>query len=211
MKPSRSACVLAFALALAWPTAAHADAPPGESSQTLFGSRTRHGGYGAPETKLTTMTGDAAFLAGAQGGWIIDGQVVLGVAGYALLSTHTPDPLLRRPTGDSQLELGYGGARIGYVLRPQKIVHVGFGVLLGGGGLAVATKNPARASGYDTHDAAGFIAIEPQVELELNLTPHVRLALGASYRYLGDTVLPGLRDSDLSGPSAALALKIGVF
>lgn len=204
-------CAVVATLALAWPAAALADATPNEGSQTLFASRTRHGGYGAPELKMTTITGDAAVLAGAQGGWVIDGQIVLGVAGYALMSTHTPDALLRRPTGDSRLELGYGGLRVSYVLRPEKVVHFTVSTIIGGGGLAIATKNPARANGIETHDGAGFIALEPQIEAEINLTPYVRLALGASYRYLGDTVLPGLRASDLSGPAGGLALKIGVF
>lgn len=211
MMRRRNLCALAAALGVAvWAAPARADTNT-ESSQTVFGTATRHGGYGAPELKMTTITGDAAILAGAQGGWIIDGKVVIGVAGYALMSTHTPNAALWRATGESRLELGYGGLRVSYVLLPQNVVHFTFSTIVGGGGLAIATKNPARSNGIETHDGAGFIALEPQVEAEINLTPYVRLALGASYRYLGDTVLSGLRASDLSGPAGGLAVKIGVF
>jgi hypothetical protein len=185
-----------------------------EQDQTLLGRQTRHGGYGAPETKLTTLTGDAAMLVGAQAGWIIDRHFIIGAAGYGLVTTHSPVAELQRPTGPSRIELGYGGPRIGYIYRPSSLVHFSVGMLIGAGGMRIATRNPAADNGdggYDHHDSTVFFAMEPQLEAELNVARHVRLGIGGSYRYIESTGKPGLRSSDLSGPAASLAVKIGYF
>jgi hypothetical protein len=157
------------------------------------------------------MTGDVAVLVGAQAGWIVDRHLVIGGAGYGLVSNHTPVEDLQSSTGSSRIELGYGGPRLAWIIEPTQIVHVTVGTLIGAGGVDIATKDPARASGYNHHDSAAFFALEPQAELEVNVATYVRVAVGASYRYLGDTGKPGLHASDLSGPAASLAVKIGYF
>lgn len=209
----------ALVLSIFAPRAARADEPEGapspapesEVDRTVFDSKTRHGGYGAPETKITTMTGDAAVLVGGQGGWIINRHFIIGGAGYGLASRHTPDMQLQRPTGASRIELGYGGPRVAYVFQPASLVHLTVGVLVGAGALTIATRAPANDDGFDHHDSAGFFALEPQAEMDINLAKFVRLALGGSYRYLGSSGKPGLAASDLSGPAGSIAIKLGVF
>ena len=191
-------------------TSASSTAEP-EADQTLFRSGTHHGGYGAPETKLTTVTGEAAVLVGVQAGSIIDKHFVIGGAGYGLASTHTPVAELQGTTGPSRIELGYGGPRLGYVFAPKQVVHFTLGALVGAGGVSISTKDPAKESGFDHHDTVAFFALEPQAEMEVNLSRYVRMAVGGSYRYIGDTGKPGLHASDLSGPAASLAVKIGYF
>jgi hypothetical protein len=187
-------------------------APPAaaEEDQTLLGRGAHHGGYGAPEVKLTTLTGDAALLVGGQGGWIINKRLLVGAAGYGLTTSHTPLPELTRPYGSSQIMFGYGGPRLGLVFASQRVLHATIGVLVGAGGVGVMSHDVAQDK-YRTHNGAAFFALEPQVELEINVHHNFRLALSGAYRYIGNTDQPGLRSSDLSGPSAGLALKFGVF
>jgi hypothetical protein len=180
------------------------------NDQTLLGPRTHHGGYGGPEMKATTMVGDPAIFVGGQAGWIIDRQLVLGGAGYGLASSHSPDAPLLRPEGPSRLQLGYGGFRVGWIVAPKQLVHFTASVLVGGGGVTVVTHDLA-ADRYGSHNSAAFFALEPAIDMEVNLARWLRLGVGASYRYLGNTGQPGLQAVDLSGPAAGVALRFGVF
>jgi hypothetical protein len=190
------------------PIAPASDTPAGD--HTLLGGRTSHGGYGGPEMKVTTMTGEAAILVGGQAGWIINRHLLLGGAGYGLATSHSPTPDLARPEGPSRLGLGYGGLRLGWIFATENLVHLTAAVLVGAGGVTVATHN-LSADRWDTHNSEAFFALEPQVELELNLARYVRLALSGSYRYIGNTGTAGLQASDLSGPAGGVIAKFGVF
>lgn len=192
-------------------TSAEPTAAAPERDQTLFQGRVHHGGYGGPESKITTLTGDVAFLLGGQAGWVIDKRLVLGMAGYGLVTTHTPAEQLQSPTGPSRIDLGYGGARAAWIFAPAQLVHFTVGALIGAGGVGVSTKDPSANNGRRSHDAEAFFAFEPQGEVEVNLFRYLRVAASGSFRYLSDTGKPGLHASDLSGPSASLALKIGYF
>jgi hypothetical protein len=88
-----------------------------EPDRLLLPGKVKHGGYGAPEVKFTTMTGDPAVLVGFQGGWIINHGFVIGAAGYGLSTTHDAPAALSLPSTRSTLQFGYGGPRLGYVIR----------------------------------------------------------------------------------------------
>jgi hypothetical protein len=160
--------------------------------------------------KATAMTGEPAILVGGQAGWIVSRHFLLGGAGYGLATTHSPASELARPEGPSRLGLGYGGVRVGWIFATEELVHLTAAVLVGGGGVTVMTHNLA-ADRWDTHNSEAFFALEPEVELELNLARNVRLAVTGSYRYVGNTGTVGLQSSDLSGPAGGLVAKFGVF
>lgn len=187
-------------------------APPerDQEDRLLLGGPTRHGGYGAPEMKVTSMTGEGAILVGGQGGWIINHAFVVGAAGYGLATEHTAPATLSRVDGRSTIQLGYGGPRVSYILRPHDPVHFTFGMLIGAGGYAITTREYAT-NARRTHDTAAFLALEPQVEAEANLLRHLRIAIGLAYRYIGATDTPGMKQSDLSGVAGSVLVKAGVF
>jgi hypothetical protein len=56
-----------------------------------------------------------------------------------------------------------------------------------------------------------FFVVEPEVAVEANMTNFMRIALGASYRYVTGVQQPGLSTATLSSPAASLAFKFGVF
>jgi hypothetical protein len=181
-----------------------------EEDRILIAPGAHHGGYGGPEMKLTSMVGEPALLVGGQAGWIIDRRLVIGGAGYGLASDHSPGAALERPEGPSRLNLGYGGVRAAWIIEPRRIVHASAALFVGAGGLSVVTHDLTTGR-YDTHHASPFFALEPSLEVELNVARFVRVALIGSYRYLGDTRQPGLHSVDLSGPAAALAIRFGSF
>jgi hypothetical protein len=186
------------------PPVATTTAPP-PKEETLFGDHVDHGGYGAPELKVTSVADSGALLAGAHGGWIINHHLVLGGGGYGL-TTDVPSPSVLQPAnGGAKLTMAYGGLRFGAILAPHSIVHVAMSMLVGGGNAGSATSSGAA------HRSDTFWVVEPDVALEANLARNVRLTAGFEYRIVGGTEVPGLTATNLSGPAGSLAVKFGVF
>jgi hypothetical protein len=118
----------------------------------------------------------------------------------------------------STLEMGYGGLRLGYLLMPKSVVHLGFGLLIGGGGVAALSKDqlPVVKNGavsyerrVDNSDA--FFVTEPEIEAEINVTNFMRVAVSGSYRFVAGIHSPGLSSWDIAGPAAGVALRFGSF
>jgi hypothetical protein len=181
-----------------------------EPDRVLLPGKAKHGGFGGPELKLTTMTGDAAILMGGQGGWIINHGFVIGGAGYGLTTTHDAPATLSRPNTRSSLQFGYGGLRLSYIVRPHDVVHFTMGLLVGAGGYSILSRNDA-ADSHMMHDGRAFFVTEPQGEIETNVLRYLRVGFGFSYRFIGTRSVPGLDASDLSGPAASILVKAGVF
>ena len=181
-----------------------------EPDRVLLPGKVKHGGFGAPKVKLTTMIGEPALLVGGQGGWIINHGFVIGAAGYGLSTTHDAPAAYAPANTRSTLQFGYGGPRLGYIFRSHDVVHLTLGVLVGGGGYTILSRNAAADDTY-THGGRGFFVLEPQAELETNVLRFLRVGFGISYRYVGTKAVPYLETADLSGPAASLVAKLGSF
>jgi hypothetical protein len=188
------------------------------AAETIFKGKVKHGGYGAPAMKVTAVNGEAAIMPGIQGGWVINHSFVLGVAGYGL-ATRQDAPVGMRVDGrPSTLEMGYGGMRLGYLVMPQSVVHLGFGLLIGGGGIAALSKDelPVIRDG-DLHyerradNSDAFFVTEPEIEMEINVAQFMRVAVSGSYRFVTGIGSPGLSSWDIAGPAAGVAVRFGSF
>lgn len=197
----RTALAAALLLgSLAAPRVAHAE---GESY--YLGGRLVSGGYGAPEIKATTLAGDGVVLAGGEAGWILAHSLVLGAGGYTTLTNVVAPASLQAPTGDARLGLGYGGIRAAAIFADESRLHGVFGVLVGGGS---AWSENGHAS---IHRLDGFLVIEPELNLELNVTHFLRVALGGGYRFAANGDVAGFSPSRLGGPVALMAVRLGEF
>lgn len=177
-----------------------------EGQKTVLGYGVAHGGYGAPEVKLTSVSHTAAMLAGMQGGWIIGHRLVVGGAGYGLVSDVTSPSALQPTVGEkAHLSLGYGGLRLGAIIAPREAFHASVHMLVGGGGVGSQTKSGVA------HTTDSFFVLEPSVALESNLARHVHLQLSFGYRLVGGTETVGLTAASLSGPAGGLAVEFGEF
>jgi hypothetical protein len=163
-------------------------------------TKIHHGGYGAPEIKLTPIASNAGLFMGSQGGWIIDRTFVVGGAGYGLVNDVKPTI---GGVESAPLSIGYGGFRGGFVLFSERRIHLTGGVILGGGA--------ASAGPREQKQSAGFFVVEPDVAAELNVRSWLRLTLGGSYRFTNTPEGTGLRAAQLSGPAATFAVKFGSF
>ena len=60
-------------------------------------------------------------------------------------------------------------------------------------------------------DIDAFFVTEPALNILVNVTKHLRIGFGASYRFVGDVELPDLDNKDISGPAGIVTLKLGGF
>jgi hypothetical protein len=159
------------------------------------------GGFMELDLRFGDMMGEFAAFPGGRAAVLLKQRLYLGVGGAGLA---TDNAAIQGPVpGSTQpLRMGYGGMLVGYVIPTRSLVEVTADVLVGGGKV-----NPEHA---DVDDE--IFVFEPSAALQLRLAPRVvRLALGASYRFVGDVDLAGIEDSDLRGFTGTVSVRLGWF
>lgn len=185
--------------------------------QTLFGNgEVWHGGYGAGELKLTQLNGELGLMVGGRGGWIINSVFSIGGAGYGLVTNHKISDYYGKDSS-AYLRLGYGGVYLMYINQSDELIHFTVSTLIGAGS-ALYTKSWSELIDHDwnynkswNREITPFFIIEPGIGVELNLTSFMRIELGASYRIVSGVDMTRTKNSDITGPSGNLAIKIGKF
>ncbi len=200
-----------FALVVLFPVGALAQtAPP-----PLIVERVENAFVVAPDYKVTDIDGTVGQLAGAYAGRVFDEALMIGGAGYWLVS------------GSRGEELAYGGLLVGWS-APERVVGIRFGarglvgvgsgtlgrdISIRGGPVAIPDRRirfgglPGSQPGSSTVRILArddFFVFEPQVTAGADLFRHVTLNLGAGYRLTGFT---DALDDSLNGVTGNLALQ----
>jgi hypothetical protein len=216
MKRTFIACALAVAsasasLAGAQPREREPARDTADTEEELVSGPVEHGGYGAPEARVSTLFQKPVVFGGAQGGWILNHSIVIGGAGYAT-ARRSPDEIAPVGMEDPYVAVGYGGVRVAVVLFPKRLVHVSFATLVGGGGAQISEWDGSDSDEDDPPESTDeFFVMEPEAALEVNLWKHTRLAVAGSYRYVSMFRSDFVEAEDLRGPALGLALKFGKF
>ena len=191
---------------LLWSALVFMTLPIFAQEKTLISGDIESGGYGGPVLQVTQINKQSAVLVGGVGGWIINHTIVLGGGGYGLVTdvdTKYPDPFF----GSRYLSVGYGGLYIEYIASSDEVVHLTFGALVGGG--SVGFKNQDMFDVNRSMDQ--FFVLEPNIQINLNVTEFFRISAGANYRWVSGVQNAITSDADLSGPSGMLVLRFGTF
>lgn len=170
--------------------------------KTLAGRRFSSGGFGGPAFKLTRVNGQATFMFGGGGAWLINHVFAIGGGGYGMMVPVDPPA----PNEDLNLGIAYGGTFLEYIHRWEEVVHLTFSLFLGGGGATI--EDPETSENVEED---GFFVLEPGVNAELNILPQLRLTAGISYRYTAGVDMASLSSTDLNCFSFNLFLKFGRF
>jgi hypothetical protein len=170
--------------------------PAAGQQRTLVDDGFDSGGFGAPVIKFANAVDQFAVYVGGRGGWIINSTIMLGLGGYGLASDVTIDP---RFFG-RQMEFGYGGLDLEFIVASDALVHATVGALVGGGGVRPF---------WEPTDAV--FVLEPALNIELNMTSFMRLAVGGTYLWVTDIDTPTLRSDDLNSFTGTVQLKFGKF
>jgi hypothetical protein len=201
--------LLTFAAAA--PLAAQQPAPTVPAGdQVLVGLRPySHGGWFGVDTRITSLVGADAIIAGVRGGWLINRRLSVGLAAYGNVTTRINTGYTLPSGRTAGLEFAYGGLELGYITRPAKLLHMSLWSVVGGG--AVSFRDHAVEPGRSDLPVDGLFVVEPGVSTEVNVSRRVRIALGTSYRIIDGARLSGLERDALDGFATSLTFKVGKF
>jgi hypothetical protein len=207
---------------------ADAGQPPPTTQGPMIVERVHNGFLVAPEVKATEFDKRAEPLVGGSAGWVAAETLFIGGGGFWM-------PQKRQ----SDRELAYGGVVLQWFVVDGDRFGLSAKALFGGGEatlpetvtqyvypplpvpLPTAGRNsppaplPAPRLVTTTVRVRSDIAVaEPEINARLAFSKHVRLALGAGYRFAGsDWWRRNGFDRDagnrLSGPTATIGLQIG--
>ncbi len=160
--------------------------------ETLLGEETARGGFGAPLFTLTSIAGEPAVMIGGGGAGVVNHRFFFGGIGQGLVSSVSVD--------GSSIRMGYGGVWMGAILRPYRLVHGGFGLVLGAGSVSL-----------EVDDRQDFFLVEPQMFGELNVSTSFRMTLGILYRWVTHVRIGPVRTKDIRGMGLQLGFKFGAM
>jgi hypothetical protein len=180
--------------------------------QTLF-KKGKHanGGYGSLWGGYTQVDGKDGFCYGLSGAWLIGHTLGVGIAATGFLN----DYVLGHNLGSQyqSLQGAYGGLFIEPIIFGKFPVHVSFPCTFGIGGVAQLDARYWDHYDYEYtyRDSDLFFVAEPGIDLELNMLKHLRLGIGARYRFTSSTQLTDYSKDALNGFSLNLGIKFGKF
>jgi hypothetical protein len=175
---------------------------------TILSKNRSNGGYGALSFGYTQIDGKDAFLMGARGSWIIDHSFAIGFGGNGFVNNVNYNNW-RDNDLDYNLAGGYGGLYLEPILMPRLPVHISIPVLFGVG--AVAQVEDHEDWTYDDSRSDVFLVFEPSVELEFNMTRHLRLAGSLGYRFTSKIEMVDTNPDIMEGANIGLIMKFGKF
>lgn len=93
-----------------------------------------------------------------------------------------------------------------YTLFSKKLVHLTFPLYIGYGEVEMDNERGNPGLGE-----SNFFQVEPSALLEINLLKYMRLNIGTGYRFVGQMNYRNFNQSDISGLTGYVGLKVGLF
>lgn len=182
-----------------------------EKISTIFSKGRSNGGYGALSFGYTQIDGKDAFLMGARGSWIIDHSFAIGLGGCGFVNDVNYHGWLNNELNNN-LAGGYGGIYLEPIIAARLPVHISIPVLFGVGGIS-RIDNQQNWDNWVFNDSQSdvYLVFEPTVELEFNMTRHLRLAGTIGYRFTSKIEMQETNPDILEGTNIGLIMKFGKF
>jgi hypothetical protein len=184
-------------------TAAALDVSPAEqpSQGPMIVERVHNGFLAAPEFKFTQIDHRSSGLAGGYAGVVIDDHFLVGGGAYVL----TTDRRGR--------DLAYGGLVLQWLGGNDTFGFAAKTLIGGGSAESFGVAAPGRFPTEPFPSHRGFVVAEPEIDATVRVAPHVRVAVGAGYRFTGSVrgrrngFFDGYRDG-LNGATGTIGLQI---
>lgn len=198
-------------LGLGFLLASAQDYKENDQISTIFSKDRRNGGYGALSLSYTQIDSKDAFMMGARGSWIIDHSFAIGLGGCGFINDVNYHGWLNNDL-DNNLAGGYGGIYLEPIIAPRLPVHISIPVLLGIGAITnIEDHRDWENWTLDDSDNDVYLVFEPAVELEFNMTRHLRLAGSLGYRFTSKIDIRNTNPDILEGTNVGLIFKFGRF
>jgi len=177
-------------------------------SNSIFGSGELVGGFGALSIKGSRVDDTDVLLMGVKGGFVLGHNLNIGLAGYGFVTQ-----MNLQDKGFLKYGGGYGGLYFEPVIWSDKVVHLAFPVIIGGGGMGSYINYSGNDPYEDIYvqDVSGFFVFEPGAMVEINIIKNIRLDLGGTYRLTYGLDLPNVSNDVLNNWTVECTLKIGAF
>lgn len=175
---------------------------------TLFGKGAKIaskdiGFFVAPSIGMTTFDESTAALFNLRSGVQIKDKFALG--GYYQVSLNEIIPQSETIPG-IYMDYWSAGGFVEYTLLSKKLIHLTLPVYAG-----YSEVEMDNDFGLARLGEANFLQLEPSLLLEVNLLKNVRFNAGAGYRFVGQMNYRNLDETDMSGLTGHIGLKIGLF
>lgn len=181
-----------------------------EEIKSLFSKENEIKGFGGIDINVTDIYNERTLMLGGYGGAIINKHVMFGLAGYGISTENQ----FRSLEGNMlNIEGGYGGLYLGAILFPNEVVHVTLPVLFGAGAFHVVDKQYFPMT-FDTEyvlESTALFVVQPNMQLEVNITRFMRVGVGATYRLIRGSDLRNITDDELSNWGGTFSVKVGRF
>jgi hypothetical protein len=157
----------------------------------------------APAYGITAIDGSTASLFYLRGGLSIADKISFGAYFNTSLNQINPQSEI---IPNIYMDYWTVGGFAEYTLYSKKLIHFTFPLYLGYGEVQMDNENGDAGLGE-----ANFFQVEPSALLEVNLHKHIRFNLGAGYRFVTNMEYRNFNQADLSGLTAHVGLKFGLF
>lgn len=179
-----------------------------DEPKTLFGGNQKIdaksiGFFVAPSVGVTSFERSASALFHARGGISFKSKFAFG--GYYALSLNQISP---RSETIPNIYMDYwsAGGFVEYTVWSNKLAHLTLPFYIGAGEVQMDNEFGEAGLGEAT-----FFQVEPAAMLELNLSKYIRLNAGAGYRLVSEMSYRNFKQTDISGLTGYLGLKMGLF
>ena len=179
-------------------SAASQDKGWGYLAKRYFSQKT----FGAPMVEIWNFNGDVALNFGGGGALMVDDKYILGGYGIGMISDHRIESASE---GSFETSFGHAGLLVGYIWKPEKVVHFSTITSIGYG--SIDMDNEVTGVGYSDNGPV----IHPKIEMQVNAIYWMRIGLGVGYQWAGGMDLPGYQASDFNSPTGNLTFYFGRF
>lgn len=179
------------------------------AQETKTESRPAGSGFGAMSTIISEFNGESAVFTGTYGGWYVTKKLMIGMGGYALVSSHESTNGNEKSDDRDNIRMGYGGLVTEFTIYSYKGVHFTNTSLLAYGKVNDGYAYSASDRWEKVSDEV-FVS-QTSLNAEMNMTDWMRVGAGVGYRSVMGSDLADLSNKDMSGFSANLTVKFGIF
>lgn len=196
--------------------------PPSTLFKSVSAKKMTYSGYGGLYTRYSKIGEADACLIGGRGGFIMNDNFVIGLAGMGMTAPSTRQKVSGNDYNGllNHIGFGYGGLLAEYYFNPKDLIVISAGTVIGGGTLFFYDKD-YYDDDYDDdynhhHDGdyekgSNFFVVEPELNVFINITRFCRIGVGVSYRHVAGIEADEFSDKDFRGPTASVMAQFGWF
>jgi hypothetical protein len=156
----------------------------GDSTRYLLTEKTVISGFGSPFVEFSSVDNQFAVCLGGGAAMLINQTFFIGGYFEGIVTNHYREDLQTIVEAEKpKIAFEHGGIWLGYIYKHKKAIHGGLSAKLGWGEIDLKdgeSGNPA--SDYDYRDR--IFTIQPQVEMEFNMTEWFKINAGVGYRFV---------------------------